>query len=152
MVETERKFLIGDIKKIPRYIRKSEILQAYISTLPEVRIRKLDDKYYRTEKSEGDIVRNEKEEEISKEEFYRLLPKAVGSVIRKKRLYIELPQKLIAEVDIYEGSLSPLLTVEVEFSSIEEAMLFVPPTWFGKEVTENKEYKNRSLAQNGLPN
>ena len=152
MVETERKFLIGDIKKIPRYIRKSEILQAYISTLPEVRIRKLDDKYYRTEKSEGDIVRNEKEEEISKEEFYSLLPKAVGAVIRKKRLYIELPQKLIAEVDIYEGSLSPLVTVEVEFSSIEEAMLFVPPTWFGKEVTENKEYKNRSLAQNGLPN
>ena len=151
MKEIERKFLIKDILSIPKYVRKSEITQAYISVLPEVRIRKLDDTYYRTEKSEGDILREEREEEISKEDFNTLLSASIGIVIHKERFYIELPHNLIAEVDIYASPFYPLATVEVEFSSLKQAISFEVPKWFGREVTKDKAYKNKSLALYGLP-
>ncbi len=35
---------------------------------------------------------------------------------------------------------------EVEFDSEKKADEFVPPDWFGKEVTNEASYKNRSLA------
>ena len=151
MKEIERKFLIKDILSIPKYVRKSEITQAYISVLPEVRIRKLNDTYYRTEKSEGGIIREEREEEISEEEFYKLLPASIGIVIHKERFYIELSHYLIAEVDIYASPFYPLATVEVEFPSLKQAMSFDVPEWFGREVTKDKAYKNKSLALYGLP-
>ena len=36
--------------------------------------------------------------------------------------------------------------VEVEFNSLEEAEAFIPPAWFGEEVTGNKQYSNAQLA------
>jgi adenylate cyclase len=40
---------------------------------------------------------------------------------------------------------------EVEFPSDEEAAQFVPPPWFGLEVTEDEHYKNVNLALHGRP-
>ena len=68
-----------------------------------------------------------------------------------KRYYVPLEDGLTAEVDVYEGGLAGLLTTEVEFSSLEEAEAFVPPVWFGKDVSEEKAYKNTSLSLYGLP-
>ena len=47
------------------------------------------------------------------------------------------------ELDIYP---SDLVIVEVEFASLEEAGAFTPPTWFGEEVTGNKQYSNAQLT------
>jgi CYTH domain-containing protein len=31
-------------------------------------------------------------------------------------------------------------------------MLFNPPEWFGKEITQDRRYSNGSLSKNGIPN
>ena len=69
----------------------------------------------------------------------------------KKRYLVPLEQGLTAEVDLYEGSLSGLMTTEVEFPSLEAAEQFVPPEWFGRDVSGEKAYKNTSLSLNGMP-
>ena len=43
--------------------------------------------------------------------------------------------------------LEGLLIVEVEFNSKELANSFVPPIWFGKEVTMDLKYKNETLSK-----
>ncbi|MBP9483819.1 MAG: adenylate cyclase, partial [Negativicutes bacterium] len=58
----------------------------------------------------------------------------------------------IVSVDIYHGNeLTGLAVVEVEFDSLEAAASFVPPNWFGHEVTADQRYKNANLAKSGKP-
>lgn len=45
----------------------------------------------------------------------------------KKRYSLELSSGRTAELDIYDGKLKGLVTVEVEFGSVDEAAAFVPP-------------------------
>jgi CYTH domain-containing protein len=56
-----------------------------------------------------------------------------------------------AEVDEYGGDLAGLVVAEVEFHDEHAAQAFTPPAWFGRELTGEVEYANRSLACNGLP-
>ena len=51
------------------------------------------------------------------------------------------------ELDIFEGKLSDLVLVEVEFESIEEANSFIAPEWFGEDVTHSGNYQNSYLSQ-----
>lgn len=60
---------------------------------------------------------------------------------------IPLEHGLTAELDVFEGTLAPLILVEVEFSSEEEANSFVPPSWFGEDVTFSGKYHNSSLSK-----
>ena len=46
------------------------------------------------------------------------------------------------------GDLKSLVLVEVEFFTTEQADNFKPTDWFGREVTVDKRYKNKSLAMN----
>ena len=55
------------------------------------------------------------------------------------------------ELDVYHGLLENLLVGEIEFESLMDAQSFVPPDWFGREVTEDERYKNKSLVIHGLP-
>ena len=50
-------------------------------------------------------------------------------------------------VDIFEGKLAPLMLVEVEFNSVEDANNFLPPNWFGEDVTNSNKYHNSYLSQ-----
>jgi hypothetical protein len=45
----------------------------------------------------------------------------------------------------------PLDLLSVEFAAGEDADGFVPPAWFGPEVTQNPAYHRGSLARTGLP-
>jgi CYTH domain-containing protein len=45
----------------------------------------------------------------------------------------------------------PLDLVSVEFTSPAQAAAFVPPVWFGDEVTHDDSYGTRALALSGLP-
>jgi hypothetical protein len=45
----------------------------------------------------------------------------------------------------------PLDFLSVEFAAGEDADGFVPPAWFGPEVTQNPAYHRGSLARTGLP-
>ena len=150
-MEIDRKFLIHTLPKDLETYPRKEIAQGYICTDPVVRIRRLGDSYILTCKSKGLMAREEFELPLSKEAFEHLKPKTDGIFIEKTRYFIPLENSLTAELDIYNGSLSGLFTVEVEFESLEEAESFTPPEWFGKDVSEDNRYKNSSLYIKGLP-
>ena len=46
----------------------------------------------------------------------------------------------------FSGHYKGLMLVEVEFETEEQANAFVPPEWFGKDVTFSGEYQNSRLA------
>ncbi|WP_244654007.1 hypothetical protein [Lentimonas sp. CC4] len=47
--------------------------------------------------------------------------------------------------------MSPLIVAEVEFKSEAASASFSLPDYFGDEVTEDKRYKNKTLALEGIP-
>lgn len=157
-MEIERKFLITRLPFELSDLKYADIIQFYLTDegiSPERRIRQAsrsgESKYYLTEKNIGGMIREEIETEISCEEYLRLKASAVTCGVEKTRYFIPLDNKLTAELDVYRGSLSGLVTVEVEFGSSDEALAFSSPSWFGNEITDDKRYKNRSLALRGLP-
>lgn len=152
-MEIERKFLTRrenipfDITTFPCL----QISQAYISFSPVIRIRKSNDAYILTVKGKGLLAREEFELPLAQEEYEALQKKTEGNEIVKKRWLVPVVGGLTAEVDIYEGSLEGLVTTEVEFPSLAAAEAFVPPEWFGRDVSGEAQYKNAALARFGLP-
>lgn len=145
-MEIEKKFLVNNVPDLKNY-KCADIAQSYISFSPEVRIRKKGDRFFLTQKSDGTIVREEKETEINEEAYNILLILSQGNIIEKTRYEIPLEKGIVAELDIYHGKLDSLITVETEFESEKQADSFSPPKWFGKNITVDKRYKNKNLAQ-----
>mgnify|MGYP003456369698 CR=1 FL=1 len=143
-MEIERKFLVGTLPSLDGY-KHSEIVQGYTSFSPEIRVRRLDNKYYRTEKGEGMILREENEWEISKEEAEKMFKEVKTNLIEKTRYYISY-NKYTIELDIYKGIFKGLIVAEVEFETLEEANNFTPPEWFLEDISEKREYRNKILA------
>lgn len=150
-MEIERKFLTKEIPFSLEAYPKKEISQCYISTEPTIRIRQSGQDYILTVKGSGEIAKEEFELPISQEAYQRLLQKAETPAVEKIRYFVPLEQGLTAEVDIYGGKLQGLMTTEVEFESIAQAQDFVPPAWFGKDVSMDHRYKNTSLSIYGIP-
>lgn len=144
-MEIERKFLIDRLPDL-NGCKMIVMSQHYLSVDPVMRIRQADDRFIFTYKSGEGMVRQEEEFEISEKDFAKLLAKRIGSGVYKKRYVIPLDEKLHAEVDVYEKQLEGLRVVEVEFENETEANAFVPPAWFGAEVTEDPSYTNAMLA------
>ncbi len=149
--EIERKFLVEKIPEDLSGYQSHKIKQAYVSTDPTIRIRQKDDLFILTVKGSGLMKKQEYELDITKEQFDKLWKKTEGAPIEKTRYIIPLNNDLKAELDIYEGSLEGFMNVEVEFSSTKDAILFDPPSWFGKEVTQDYRYRNSNLAKFGIP-
>lgn len=143
-MEIERKFLVQTLPSLDG-IEHDEIIQAYVSITPESRVRKKGDKYYRTEKGEGAMVRTETEYEITKEEFFDGFLRSENRIIEKTRYYIPL-DTFTVELDIYSGRHKGLTVAEVEFDSEQNALNFTPPEWFGKEITNDISFRNKILA------
>lgn len=159
-MEIERKFklksLPADLESYPYHC----IEQAYLNIDPVVRVRKEDDEYYMTYKGKGMMARNESNLPLNEEAYYHLRDKADGNIISKKRYLIPLHNPgfkegfptppadytLTIELDVFDPPFAPLIIAEVEFGSKDAAEAFVPPAWFGEEVTYCKEYHNSYLA------
>lgn len=151
-MEIEKKFLLKEVPKDLNKYTCLNLVQAYISTDPVIRLRNNNnEKYFLTLKSKGHLVREEIEFPLTKEQFLNLWSKVESRVISKKRYLIPLDNYLTAELDIYDDFLEGLTTVEVEFKSELEAERFLPPNWFGEDVTHDSRYKNSSLALYGIP-
>ena len=145
-MEIERKYLVH---RLPEHLTDypcRTIMQGYLNTSPVIRIRRDNDKYELTYKSKGLMAREEYNLPLTREAYEHLLTKIDGYMIRKKRYMIPLKCGLTAELDVFEEQLAPLLLVEVEFQSEEDALSFVPPSWFGEDVTFSGEYHNSRLA------
>lgn len=148
--EIERKFLVKTLPANLEAYPKKEIEQFYISLNPEIRLRRAGDEYiYEVKQGEG-LVRDEDGVKIEADEYERMKSHTPWSVIQKTRHYIKLDCGLTVEVDIFHGDLAPLVMAEIEFPSEQEAKMFLPLSWFGKEVTYDEAYKNQSLAVRGL--
>lgn len=148
--EIERRFLV---KKIPPEFRIMErqgipVIQGYLVG-ENVRFRRYGEKCYRTIKSGHGLRREENEEEITLEEFDVVWPRTMGTRLTKTRYLLDNGD-YVFELDVFHGRLRYLRIIEVEFKSVDEALAFEPPAWFGEEVTNKPEYSNFFLALNGL--
>lgn len=146
-MEIEKKFIPKELPENLESFKHHKIEQAYLNTAPVVRIRKQDDDYFLTYKGSGMMAREEYNLYLNKESYEHLLTKADGNVITKTRFLIPIHDNLTAELDIFEGKFAGMLLVEVEFASVEQANSFVPPEWFGDDVTNDRRYHNSYLSK-----
>lgn len=146
-MEIEKKYLLTKIPFDLSSFEKKEISQGYLCTSPVVRIRKSNDKYTLTYKGEGLMAREEYNLPLTKESYNQLSSKIDGILIEKTRYLIPLENNLTAELDVFHGKLDSLMLVEVEFNSIEAANAFIPPSWFGEDVTFSNKYHNSNLSK-----
>lgn len=154
-VERERKFLItrkNAFKLIDsgRLIEDKVITQKYISFSPEIRFRQeitvdnTKEKYSTTIKSTSLNNRKEINIPITKEKYLSETKKLGGdffNTVIKRRTVVTL-EGLIFEIDFFNEG---LILVEIEFDNIVEMETFVPPSYFGRDVTIEEGYKNRNL-------
>ena len=146
-MEIERKYLIDKIPFSLEGFCCRRIEQGYLCTEPVVRIRRDDDTYYLTYKSKGLMVREEYNLPLTREAYEHLKTKTDGRIISKLRYMIPLAGSLTAELDLFQDDLAPLMLAEVEFDTVEEAEHFLPPEWFGEDVTSSSEYHNSTLSK-----
>lgn len=146
-MEIERKYLVKELPKHLEQYPVKVISQGYLNTDPVVRVRRSNDKYTLTYKGKGLMVREEYNLPLNKEAFDHLVTKIDGILIQKRRYLIPLDEKYTIELDIFEGELAPLQLAEVEFETEEKANSFVPPEWFGEDVTFSTAYHNSTLSK-----
>lgn len=151
--EIERKFVVTQLPGHFSVARHHEIEQGYLAIEErgnEVRLRRKDARFFLAVKSMGALLRNEVEVEIDASQFTPLFQRTSGRRVEKTRHEVVYGQHVI-EVDVYKGPLEGLIVAEVEFSSLAEAMAFIPPSWLQEEVSHDTRYKNRNLAMFGMP-
>ncbi len=146
----------------------------------ETRVRRRAGQCTLTVKSGSGLVRRETEISLTAEQFEVLWPATENARIQKSRRAVRgeggvsgggrVPGEggvrgaaglaaaggvsvggVTIEVDVYSGALEGLVVAEVEFDDPWGAESFIPPYWFGREVTAESAYKNRSLALHGRP-
>ena len=161
--EIERKFTVQTLPPFLDSCQFHLIEQAYLNTDPVVRIRRQDDAFYLTYKGKGLLAREEYNLPLNEESYYHLREKADGNIITKKRYLIPLPQPsykehdslseqerntpLTIELDVFDAPFAPLIIAEVEFPSEHAANAFLPPSWFGLDVTYDPQYHNSNLSR-----
>jgi CYTH domain-containing protein len=158
-MEIERKWLFN-IKEVPIGLSSTltHYKQGYISVEPEVRIRSksvesaIHDKctsesYALCIKGNGSLTRQEIPKSITKDEFEAL--KEIGNInddmfIRKHYYTIPIGNYELTVGVVDKGSSSEFCYGEIEFESETEALQFQPPFWFGKEITNDPDYKMKN--------
>lgn len=158
--EIERKFLIkrpsDEFLNALEYSSKSDIIQTYLmaadkNTERRVRQRGTDSdgySFYYTEKTPvTPLVRIEKEKKISMRQYVSYLTEADTSLhqVRKTR-YCFIYEKQYFELDIYPYS-DEYAIVEIELSSPTESVKLPEFLEIVKEVTDDVEFKNHSIAK-----
>ena len=146
-LEIERKFrVVGNFK--PFAYKHEQIIQAYISNHPTVRIRQKGDKAYLTIKgktSDSGLSRFEWEKEISLPDLNELLVLCdPNTQIQKTRYYVNF-EGFIYEIDEFYGRNEGLIIAELELPS--ESATFKKPDWLGVEVTGDNRYYNSQLSE-----
>lgn len=150
-LEIERKFIVAKLPTNLLRLEHYDIEQGYTD---HKRLRRIirstgSEEFILGCKKGTGLVRVETERKISETQFWKLWNKTRGRRLQKTRYLMELGD-LVIEIDVFRGRFEGLKFAEVEFKSKEQAEQFTPPNWFGKEVTDDVHYSNRSLATHGL--
>ena len=154
MIEIERKFLVLNHSFKTQAYAKNNIIQGYISTVPErtVRVRIKGDKGFLTIKgisSESGMSRYEWEKSIDYVEARQLLLLCEPGIINKTRYEISRG-KYIFEVDVFHDENDGLLIAEIELKSENDT--FPIPSWLGPEVTDDPRFYNAYISKNSFKN
>ncbi len=147
--EVERKFLVNDDAYRSEAIRKEEIIQGFLSSVPErtVRVRKVDDMGWITIKGMGNAsgtTRFEWEKQIPGFEAKDLLELCEPGRIEKTRYFVPCGEHIF-EVDEFHGKNQGLVVAEIELTQENEA--FERPAWLGQEVTGKIRFYNAALSK-----
>jgi adenylate cyclase len=149
-VEIERKFLVADPPPDLGEWSATRLEQGYLAITDdaEVRVRRKGDEdgATLTIKSAPGLARVEEELALDAGRYAALWPLTEGRRLVKTRHTRELAPGVVLELDVYEGDLEGLRTVEVEFPDEAAARAFDPPAWVGPEVTGDRRYANQALA------
>jgi adenylate cyclase len=155
--EIERKFIVdalptNEVLPTNGLDLGTTIRQGYIAEEgnAEVRVRMTGDDAVLTVKVGQGRSRTEVELALDADDAEELWAHTEGRRIEKVRHRIEM-DGATAELDVYGGSLSGLIVVEVEFESEAAADAFAVPGWFGRELTGDPAWSNASLARRGRP-
>ena len=146
--EIERKFLVRKLPADLTTYPSAEIAQGYLVSMNDglqVRLRKSGERYSLTYKRGTGNVREEREVELTAEQFGELWPATEGKRLVKTRYEIPLGERTV-EIDLYHERHEGLVVAEVEFDEEEAAKNFQPPDWLGDDVTGDPRYSNQLLA------
>ena len=150
-VERERKFLVATLPELPDDGR--ELRQGYLAIDGTVSVRVRDagdgDRTLTIKAGHG-ATRTELEWPITEAEFEAAWEATGNRHVHKTRYRIPSEGHMV-DFDVFHGDHGGLLLAEVEFSSEQAVREFVPPSWFGSEVTDDESFTNASLATNPLP-
>lgn len=154
-MEIEKKYLVEQVPENLTQYDKWELEQCYLCVRPTIRIRKKDDEYILTYKNRtGEIqamagselcIASEVELPLTQEAYQHLKKKADGICIVKTRYRIPYGKYTI-ELDLFHEKYQGFCLAEVEFDSVEEGKSFVPPDWFGEDVSGDFHYTNSYMA------
>ncbi len=153
-MEIERKYLVETPPKHYAACPFRRIEQGYLCTDPVVRVRRDDQDYYLTYKGKGLLSREEYNLPLTGDAYAHLIAKADGIVLEKLRYEIPYEARdaqgalrtYTIEMDVFEGAYEGLILAEVEFETEADALAFVPPSWFGRDVTFTGEFQNSRLS------
>ncbi len=93
------------------------------------------------------LAREEYNLPLTEEAYDHLKKKVDGNFISKKRYLIPIENDLCIELDVFNEPFEWLRMAEVEFPTEEAAYAFVPPQWFGEDVTMDGRYHNSYLSR-----
>lgn len=148
-VEIERKFLVASDSWRSGVVSSIPMRQGYLGGgASTIRVRQTGDGAFLTIKGRANgIARAEFEYPIPAADAEEILnTMTVGSIVEKIRHIIPAGNGLAWEVDEYLNDNAPLFTAEIELP--EPDTVFALPEWLGEEVSDNKNYTNRSLSRN----
>lgn len=142
--EIERKWLMQGFPDLP-YTKEVMQTQAYLSFMPAVRIRKVEQageaRYTLTIKGKGTLRRTEVELPLSQGEYEALADIAASPAATKRLRLYPLHEGHVMECSLVdEGEDTAFFYAEVEFATLEQANQFVAPDFMGQEVTQDPSF------------
>jgi len=150
-VEIERKFLILNDSWRDAHVEPEILRQGYLSTDPDrtVRVRIADDRAWLTVKgrSRGDR-RTEIEVAIPAPEALDMLALAKGLIVVKRRYCLPIGG-FVWEIDEFVNENSGLVVAELEVGDEADfgRALADPPSWLGRDVTDDVRLSNARLSE-----
>ena len=152
-MEIEKKYLVSKLPDNLSDYTAFELEQCYLCSNPTIRIRKKNEDYILTYKNrvkpsveDGRLcVSDEVELPLTKVSYEHLRQKADGKQITKTRYLIPYEGYRI-ELDVFHGDYEGFYLAEVEFETEEQSTRFLPPEWFGKDVSGDYHYTNSYLS------
>ncbi|MCI3920068.1 adenylate cyclase [Paenibacillus sp. TRM 82003] len=159
-LEIERKFLLAEFPDGEaeagrlRIESRRRIEQTYLAIHEEeeLRLRKLTDlatgeaEYVHTFKRGRGIVREEIETTIAAGLYDQVIERVGYKPLVKTRTACRLAEgNRFVDIEIDDYEQLRLLVAEVEFPDEASANAFVPPSWFGEEISSSKTYSNKEI-------